>query len=106
MTSHLFQHRLLTIVYLLPLMLFLLSLLLPSAASTQCQGPPNSAPTLSATPGNAKVTLTWSAVSDATGYYVYRSDNGGAFGPALPLNGPSTSFEDTRTFSNGSTYAY
>src|SRR5436309_796429 len=47
-----------------------------------------SAPTgLMATPGNAQVSLTWSASSGATGYYVKRSTTGG--GPYTQAGNPA-----------------
>ena len=64
-----------------------------------------SAPTgVSATAGNAQVSLTWTAVSGATSYKVYRSTTSGTQGTLL---GTSTSAAYTdSTAANGVTYYY
>ena len=59
---------------------------------------------LAATPGNAQVSLTWSASSGATSYNVKRSTTSG--GPYTTIASPtSTSFLDTGVV-NGTTYFY
>ena len=65
-----------------------------------------SAPTnLGATPGNAQVSLGWTAVSGATGYNVKRStSNGGPYGN-VATNVTGTSFVNTG-LANGTTYYY
>ncbi len=65
-----------------------------------------SAPTnLGATPGNAQVSLGWTAVSGATGYNVKRStSNGGPYGN-VATNVSGTSFVNTG-LANGTTYYY
>jgi fibronectin type 3 domain-containing protein len=65
-----------------------------------------SAPTgLSATAGNAQVTLNWNGVSGATSYKVKRSTTSG--GPYTVINGSvtATSYTDTG-LTNGTTYYY
>ena len=71
-----------------------------------CGGPPPPplAPTLSATAGNAQVSLSWTTSAGATSYNVYRSTtSGGPYGPPVPV--ATTSYTDT-TVSNGTTYFY
>ena len=59
---------------------------------------------LAATPGNAQVSLTWSASSGATGYHVRRATTSG--GPYTQIAAPtSTSYTDT-SVTNGTTYFY
>ncbi len=99
MNAGLAHHRLLAIACL-SLLLFLLH----THAAAQCQGPPTSAPTVTATAGKAQITLTWNAVSNATGYRILRSDNGGAFYGYVTAS--TTSYTDTFGFTNGLTYAY
>ncbi len=65
--------------------------------------PPN-APTLSATPGNAQVSLSWNAVNTATSYTVRRSVNG-APSVIVASNLAGTSYTDTG-LTNGTTYSY
>lgn len=77
-----------------------------TALYAQCGNvPPTGAPAgFSATPGKAKVTLTWGAVNCAVSYDVYRSDDGGAF-----YNSGSTSNTTrvvTSSIANGHTYSF
>jgi alpha-tubulin suppressor-like RCC1 family protein/fibronectin type 3 domain-containing protein len=66
--------------------------------------PPAAAPTsLTAVPGNAQVTLSWSAVPGATGYIVRRSTVSGSGYVDLPAT--TTSLSDTGLV-NGTTYFY
>jgi alpha-amylase len=67
--------------------------------------PPSAAPVgLTATAGNAQVSLRWSAVSDATSYNVKRATTRG--GPYTTIANPAfTSYTDTAV-SNGTTYHY
>ncbi len=59
---------------------------------------------LSANPGNAQATLTWSASSGATSYHVKRATTSG--GPYTQVGAPtSTSFNNT-SLTNGTTYYY
>jgi fibronectin type 3 domain-containing protein len=63
------------------------------------------APTnLTATPGNAVVTLTWTASSGATGYNVKRATTSG--GPYTQLAAPSSSGYTDSSVTNGTTYYY
>ena len=64
------------------------------------------APTnLIATPGNTQLSLTWTAVSGATGYKVYRKTEGSAWSSA-PIGSPTaTLFTDTE-LTNGMKYYY
>ncbi|HKV62083.1 MAG TPA: glycoside hydrolase family 44 protein [Candidatus Acidoferrum sp.] len=63
-----------------------------------------SAPTgLTANPGNAQVTLNWTASSGATGYYVKRSTTTGAEAQIAAV--PTTAYTDT-PLTNGTTYYY
>jgi fibronectin type 3 domain-containing protein len=86
--------------------LFILSLLLPVAASAQRQPPP--APgNVSATPGKAKITVSWGASADADGYNVFRSMTGagGSFG-LVRGSLTTTSFDDTAVSNDGTYYYY
>lgn len=83
------------------LILFLMTL--DASASAQSQ-PPQAAPTVNATAGKAKITVTWNAVNNATGYAVYRSDDGGSF--SNTLNTTTTSCEVTYMVGNGHTYSF
>jgi fibronectin type 3 domain-containing protein len=81
---------------------------LPSTiANATPSSPTLSAPTgLTATAGDAKVTLTWNAVAGATGYNVYRSTTPGSGYTKIntvPIN--ATSYEDAEV-SNDETYYY
>jgi fibronectin type 3 domain-containing protein len=70
---------------------------------------PVGAPTgVTATAGNAKVDLNWTAVTGATGYNVYRSTTSGAFTAADKVNSApvtASSFRDTGV-TNGTRYFY
>jgi len=58
-----------------------------------------------ATPGNTQVSLTWTAVTGATGYKVYRMTKGSAWSSA-PIGSPTaTLFTDTG-LTNGTKYYY
>jgi fibronectin type 3 domain-containing protein len=83
-----------------------------SPDSTQVSATPKAAaaaaPTgLTATAGDAKVDLRWTAVTGATGYNVYRSTTTGSFG-TTPVNAnpvTAASFSDTG-LTNGTKYFY
>src|SRR5262249_29521156 len=78
-------------------------------ASAQPAAPQPAAPStptgLTATPGNSRVTLNWSAPSGATGYNVKRGTTNG--GPYNTIAGgiTTTSYVDSRV-TNGTTYYY
>jgi fibronectin type 3 domain-containing protein len=66
---------------------------------------PGAAPgQLVATPGNGRVTLTWSPVAGATGYRIYRATNG-VFGQTPLRSTSATSYTNTGLV-NGATYSY
>ena len=70
-----------------------------SSVSATPTVPPLAAPAgLAATPGDTQVALSWTAVSGATSYRVYR-------GPTLVGSPASTSFTDTG-LTNGTAYSY
>jgi hypothetical protein len=72
----------------------------PAAAASAPAAPTN----LTATSGNAQISLTWSASSGATSYHVKRATVNG--GPYTQIAAPtSTSYLDT-ALSNGTTYYY
>jgi fibronectin type 3 domain-containing protein len=72
----------------------------PVATATTAAAPTN----LSATAGNAQVSLTWSASTGATSYHVKRATTSG--GPNTQVAAPtSTSYTDT-SLTNGTTYYY
>jgi len=66
--------------------------------------PPAAPPVVTAVPGNARVTLTWSALPDATSYKIYRSTTGTFDGPAIAST-TSTTFKNTGLV-NGTMYYY
>jgi len=63
------------------------------------------APNLTATAGDAKVTLSWDTVTDAIGYNVKRSTTTGGPYTTVGSNVSGTSYIDT-TVTNGTTYYY
>jgi fibronectin type 3 domain-containing protein len=78
-----------------------------SFATQSSGGTAPSTPTgLTATAGNAQVSLAWSAASGATSYNVYRSTSAGGEGTTAYKTGlTSASFTDTG-LTNGTTYYY
>jgi fibronectin type 3 domain-containing protein len=70
--------------------------------------PPTSVPAppsdLSATSGDAAVTLTWTASSDATGYNVKRAITSG--GPYTQITAPTSTGYTDSSVTNGTTYYY
>ena len=72
----------------------------PSAQSMAPPPPTN----LTATPGNAVVTLTWTASAGATGYNVKRATTSG--GPYTQLAAPSSNGYTDSSVTNGTTYYY
>ncbi len=81
-----------------------------SNVGVSCAGSVPSAPTgVSANAGNNQVTLSWVAVSGATGYNVYRSNTSGlttASGTKLTASPSTTSPYVDSTAANGTTYYY
>src|SRR5258706_15137317 len=75
----------------------------PTPAAPTFPPPPAS---LTATPGNAQVGLSWPTSTGATSYNVYRSTtSGGPYGAAIATGVTTTGYTDTgRT--NGTTYFY
>jgi uncharacterized repeat protein (TIGR03803 family) len=85
-----------------------------SSDSNQVKATPNYQPPnvifLTATPGNAVVTLSWSAANRATTYNVKRSTTSGSgytviASPSAGVNNDQTTFVDS-TLTNGKTYYY
>src|SRR5207245_10221200 len=66
--------------------------------------PPAPPTNVTATAGNAQVTLGWSASSGATGYNVKRSTVSG--GPYTTVNSPTTTGYTDSGLTNGTTYYY
>ncbi|MEL4106718.1 kelch repeat-containing protein [Oscillospiraceae bacterium WX1] len=66
---------------------------------------PPAAPTLTATPGDAQVTLNWNSVIDATSYNVYRSTTSGGTYTQIATGVTGTTSTDTG-LTNGTTYYY
>ena len=67
--------------------------------------PPGAPTNVTATAGNAQVTLSWTAVSGATGYNVKRSTTSGGPYTTVGPNVTPTSFTDSG-LTNGTTYYY
>src|SRR5207237_769418 len=67
--------------------------------------PPGAPGNLTATAGNAQVTLSWTAVSGATGYNVKRSTSSGGPYTTVGPNVTPASFTDSG-LTNGTTYYY
>lgn len=70
-----------------------------------CESVPGAPGALSATPGSAQISLTWTAASGATGYRVHRGTASGGPYTTIQSNLISTSFTDTG-LTNGTTYFY
>jgi fibronectin type 3 domain-containing protein len=68
------------------------------------QGPPAPPTNLTATAGNAQVSLSWTGSAGATSYNVYRSTTSGS-GYAMIATSATTNYTDT-TVINGTTYYY
>jgi hypothetical protein len=66
-----------------------------------------SAPTIqSAAAGDSHVSITWSSVSGATGYKIYKSTTSGSYGSALATVGGSVYSYDATGLTNGTTYYF
>ena len=81
-----------------------------SAASGQATATPQvpaptTAPTLTLTVGNGQLSLSWTAVTGATGYRVYRGTATNAQAPASVASPTGTTFNNTG-LTNGTTYFY
>ncbi len=77
-----------------------------STSATVTVVPPPLAPiSLSAIPGNAQVTLSWTPVPGVTGYYLFSGTDSGDETNVVAANYSGTSFVDT-TVTNGTTYYY
>jgi len=78
-----------------------------SQTNSGCAGGPTTAPTLSATAGDYSVSLSWTSVSGAANYYVWRSDGIGGcdWGKAKIATVSTTSYTDTQVL-NGKEYYY
>jgi hypothetical protein len=80
----------------------------PTPVNSGCAGGPTAAPsTLTATPGNFQVGLSWSAVSGASRYWVFRTEGhaGCNFGKTKIAEVTGTSFTDSQV-ANGRPYFY
>jgi len=75
------------------------------SATPEAPGVPPAAPTnLTASPGNAQVTLAWTASTGATGYNVKRATTDG--GPYTQLAAPTSPAYTDSSVTNGTTYFY
>ena len=74
------------------------------ASAVPLPPPPAAAPVVTAVAGNAKVTLTWNALPDATSYKIYRSTSGVFDGPPIAST-TATTFKNY-SLTNGTTYLY
>jgi hypothetical protein len=81
----------------------------PAPVNSGCSGQPNggTGPTLSATPGNFSASLSWTSVTGATRYWVFRTEGhaGAEFGKTRIADITTTSFVDTQV-ANGRNYWY
>jgi hypothetical protein len=79
----------------------------PAPQNSGCAGGPTGAPTLSGNAATGKVSLSWTSVAGATGYWVYRSEGhaGCNFGKTKIADVTGLSFNDTG-LSNGRQYHY
>ena len=74
--------------------------LLDGVAYAQLAGPTLTA---SATPDGSSIQLSWTEITGADGYQLYKQEKGGAWGAAMPMTG--TSYSDT-SVTAGKTYGY
>ena len=74
--------------------------LLDGVAYAQLAGPTLTA---SATPDGSSIQLSWTEITGADGYQLYKQEKGGAWGAAMPMTG--TSYSDTSVMA-GKTYGY
>ncbi len=78
-----------------------------SQVNSGCAGGPTAAPLLTGNPGNNSVSLSWTPVSGAANYYIWRTEGvkGCDFGKVKIATISTTSHTDTEVF-NGRTYYY
>lgn len=79
----------------------------PAPQNSGCAGAPTDSPTVTATPGNLQVALSWNAVPGAAKYAVFRTEGvaGCDFGKVRIATVTNTSYTDTQV-ANGRTYYY
>ena len=79
----------------------------PAVQDSGCSGTPTQAPNVTATPGDRSAQLSWSAVSGASSYEVFRTDgvNGCSFGKTRLGETTSRSWSDSG-LQNGRNYYY
>jgi len=79
----------------------------PQAFASPTLGPPAAPTGLVATPGNAQVTLSWSASSFATGYTVKRANAfAGPYASIGTTTAPTVTYTDSNGLANGTAYYY
>lgn len=68
---------------------------------------PSKATISSLTNTSSGITVKWGKITGATGYYIYRSKDGGAYSKVKTITSKSTvSWTDTKATTNGSKYSY
>jgi S-layer family protein len=79
----------------------------PAVVNSGCAGGPTAAPTVTATPIDGGVNLSWSAVPNASRYYIYRTEGiaACAFGKVKVGETTGTTFLDQQLL-NGRAYSY
>ena len=79
----------------------------PAPVDSGCSGGPTAATTLSVSPGNNAADLTWTPVTGATRYWVFRTEGhaGCDLGKALIAEVTGTTYSDTEV-ANGRQYCY
>ena len=76
-----------------------------SNATITLTAPPGAPTSLSAIPGDSQITLNWSAVANAAGYFLYRGTDSGNETTLLAGNYGGTSYTNTG-LANGTTYYF
>jgi rhamnogalacturonan endolyase len=74
-------------------------------ATVSVMAPPSAPASLSAVPGDSQVTLSWSAVANATGYFLYRGTSSSNENVVVVSSYTGTSYTNTG-LANGTTYYY
>ena len=79
----------------------------PTVQDSGCVGTPNTAPIVTATPGDMRVTITWTSITGAAKYQVYRAEgvSGCKQGKVMVAVTSSLTFTDTG-LKNGREYYY